>query len=184
MKLIRYLYYKFLSILIFKKILTIYGNPNHISIGKNTRILTGVKFHLNNGKIIIGDDCEINHGVILNASGGKIQIGNKSSLNPYCVIYGDGDTIIGNYVRVAAHTIIVSSNHNYIKKDKLIMDQGFSKKGILIEDDVWIGAGVKILDGSIIRKGAIIAAGSIVNSEIPEYSLCIGMPARPIKFRN
>jgi acetyltransferase-like isoleucine patch superfamily enzyme len=58
-----------------------------------------------------------------------------------------------------------------------------SKGGIIIEDDVWIGANCAILDGSIIRKGAVIGANSLVYGEMPEYSVCVGSPARKIGER-
>jgi acetyltransferase-like isoleucine patch superfamily enzyme len=163
--------------------LIIKGDIRRVKIGKGAWIDGKVIFYVYSGYIEIGENCEIHHGVILNASGGKIIIGNESSLNPYCVVYGDGNTIIGDGVRIAAHTVIVSANHNYVDKLVPIRKQGCSKKGIIIKDDVWIGAGVQVLDGVTINKGAVVGAGSVINSEVPEYALCVGVPAKVIKFR-
>ena len=179
-----YMFYKLISFLRFGSKVTIYGDPRKVRIGKNCFIAKGVTIILHGGTVEIGDSCEIHQGVILNASGGKIIIGNQSSLNPYCVVYGDGDTIIGNWVRIATQTVIVSANHRFQEKDRLIVKQGMSKIGITINDDVWIGAGVKILDGVVVEQGAVIAAGAVVTRGLPAYSICAGVPAKVLKYRN
>ena len=38
--------------------------------------------------------------------------------------------------------------------------------------------------GSVISNGAIIGAHSLVNSDIPEFGIAVGVPAKTIKFRN
>ena len=56
-------------------------------------------------------------------------------------------------------------------------------KSIIINDDVWIGAHSVILPGVTIGKGAVIGAGSVVTSNIPEYAVAVGVPAKVIKLR-
>ena len=52
---------------------------------------------------------------------------------------------------------------------------------IVVEDACWIGARVTILPGAVIRYGCTIGAGAVVSGEIPEYSVAVGVPARPVK---
>ena len=54
---------------------------------------------------------------------------------------------------------------------------------IIVEDDVWIGANTVILKNVFIGKGAIVAAGAVVTSNIEEYSIVAGVPARKIGQR-
>lgn len=176
-------YYKIYSLLKFGCRINVFGDPRKLILGKGCSIESGVRFYVNNGSIEIGDHCFIFTGVIFNTYGGKIKVGNDCTFNPYSIIYGDGNTFIGNNVRIAAHTVIVPANHNYMNRNIPIKDQGSSKKGIFINDDVWIGAGVSILDGVVVNKGAVIGAGSVVKSDIPQFAVCVGVPAKVIKYR-
>jgi acetyltransferase-like isoleucine patch superfamily enzyme len=54
---------------------------------------------------------------------------------------------------------------------------------ITIGSDVWIGANVTIADGVCIGCGAIIGAGAVVVSDVPDYTVVGGVPARLIRFR-
>lgn len=94
-----------------------------------------------------------------------------------------GNTTIGDNVRIAAQCCIIPSNHIFTDINTPIYLQGLSKKGILIEDDVWLGAGVKVLDGVIIRKGSIIGSNAVVTKSTNQYSVCVGIPAKEIKNR-
>ena len=135
------------------------------------------------GQISIGKNSSLDRGVILRAYGGSIRIGSDCNINPYSVIYGGGGLVIGNGVQVAAHVVIVPSNHVFSDPNKFIYEQGLSCLGIVIEDDVWIGAGVRILDGVVIRKGSVVGAGSVVTKSTEPYAIVVGVPARKISSR-
>lgn len=91
---------------------------------------------------------------------------------------------IGNDVMLAERVMIIGGNHEILRTDIPINEQGEGKQGeIIIEDDVWIGAGSIILTGITIGKGTVIGAGSVVTKSIPEYSIAVGNPVRVIKNR-
>ena len=48
---------------------------------------------------------------------------------------------------------------------------------------MWVGINVTLLAGAHIGRGAIIGACSVVTKDIPPYSIAVGNPARPIKFK-
>ena len=52
-----------------------------------------------------------------------------------------------------------------------------------IESDVWIGGNVTVLKNVNIGEGCIVGAGSVVTKSLPPYSICVGVPCRPIKLR-
>jgi acetyltransferase-like isoleucine patch superfamily enzyme len=58
-----------------------------------------------------------------------------------------------------------------------------SSNGIKIEDDVWIGGNVTILDGVTIGEGCVIGASSLINKSLPPYTICVGIPCKPVKKR-
>jgi acetyltransferase-like isoleucine patch superfamily enzyme len=162
------------------RVLKFYFNPD-IQLGRNVYIESNVKLSCEwGGKIKIGNDTILREGVLLKTYGNDIIIGNDCSVNPYTVIYGQGRTVIGDHVLIAAHTVIVSQNHSF-ERNKLIRKSGSTEKGITIEDNVWIAAGCKILDGVTLQEGTIIAAGAVVNKSTEKYSIWGGVPAKKIK---
>ena len=54
---------------------------------------------------------------------------------------------------------------------------------IIIGNDVFIGANVTILDGVKIGNGSVIGACSFVNSDVPDFAIVGGVPAKILKYR-
>ncbi|WP_291571677.1 acyltransferase [Clostridium sp. UBA4548] len=137
--------------------------------------------------IIINEGVHIDSFVKIKPVGGvgDVHIGKNSYINSCTVIYTGNGVEIGEDVLIGPNCTLAPTNHEYKVKNKTIKMQRFkeSKGGIIIEDDVWIGANCVVLDGSIIKKGAVIGANSLVNGEVPEYSICVGSPARKIGER-
>lgn len=135
------------------------------------------------GRIILGTGTFIREFAVLRTYGGTMECGDECSLNPHCVVDAAGGVKIGSLVRIAAHAVIVASQHIWADPEVPIRDQGVTKRGIEIEDDVWIGAGAIILDGVHIGCGAVVGAGSVVTKSVPPYGVVAGVPARVIKWR-
>jgi acetyltransferase-like isoleucine patch superfamily enzyme len=57
------------------------------------------------------------------------------------------------------------------------------RTGVTIGDDVWIGTHTTILPGVTIGSGCVIGAGAVVSSNIPEYAVAAGVPAKIIRQR-
>jgi len=171
-------YYIKKALLLFKK--------GRIERGINTVIETGTDVDPGtSGYIQIGSNCYIHkHAYLKCYDDGKIIIGDNVSINPFCVLYGIGTLRIGANVRIAAHTVIVPANHKFSDPKVNICAQGISKKGVTIEEDVWIGANATVLDGVHIGKHSVIGAGSVVTSNIPAYSVAVGVPCRVIRRIN
>lgn len=160
-------------------------SDKRVSISKTVKIKKNVQVEIRfGGSIEIDIDTELLDYVSIFSYGGKIKIGKRCSINPFTIIYGHGDTTIGDNVLIAGHCMIIPNNHIFNSTDIPISKQGNTSYGIFIEDDVWIGHGCSILDGVIIGKGAIVAAGSVVNRDIPPYTIYGGVPAKFIKNRS
>ena len=160
----------------------------NLSIGENTRIEELVRLQSGSAShtsefVKIGNHCSIRANAHIYAMGGSVTIGSHCSVNPYCVLYGTGTLVIGDFVRIAAHTVIVAAMHKFDRRDIPIHKQGSTAKGIVIEDDVWVGAGVTILDGVRVGTGAVLAGGAVVTTDVEPFSIVGGIPARKISSR-
>ncbi len=58
-----------------------------------------------------------------------------------------------------------------------------SKGDITIGNDVWLGFRSTVVSGVTIGDGCIVAAGSLVTKDLPPYTICAGVPARPLRAR-
>lgn len=130
----------------------------------------------------------------------KFSLGKRSVIESFCcinnavgdVIIGDdtriginntiiGPVTIGNHVNLAQGITVTALNHNFKDTSRLIDEQGFSTKPIVIEDDVWIGANAVILPGVTIGKHVVVAAGAVVTKDVPDNTIVGGVPAKEIK---
>lgn len=57
------------------------------------------------------------------------------------------------------------------------------KGDTVIGNDVWLGYDVLVMPGVTIGDGAIVAARSVVTSDVPDYAVVGGNPAKVIKER-
>ncbi|NEO24406.1 MAG: acyltransferase [Moorea sp. SIO4G2] len=161
------------------------NNLSKLFLGNRVIVENNVtlKCNLEDSAIHIGDRSIIRSSAMLISAEGKIKIGSDCSVNPFCFLYGAGDLVIGNWVRIATHTVIVTSNYTFDDLDTPIDLQPSTKKGVIIEDDVWIGAGVRILDGCRIGKGSVIGAGTVLTKSVEPYSVVVGVPGKVIRKR-
>ncbi len=134
-------------------------------------------------------------------------IGIDSELRPYVTILGTDNIIIGNRVIVPPYTLlstlpndtsstitieddvlfgpnvsVYSSSHKFDNPSLPVKDQGYIVKPVLLKKGCWIGINVVILPGVTIGRNAVIGANSVVNSDIPDFAVAAGSPARIIKF--
>jgi acetyltransferase-like isoleucine patch superfamily enzyme len=204
-ELVRILYQRMIQLLrgFFYKIFFLKAQ-GPIFIGKSVRLS-------NNGKssfgrnVVLGDFVEINglckHGIVLGNNvtiskfgliecssvleniGESLKIGDNVGIAQNVFIQVRGKVIIGNDVIIGPNVSIFSESHNFEDLEVPIRLQGVSRKGVIIDDGVWIGTRAVILDGVKIGLNAIIAAGSVVTSDVPEYAIYGGVPARLIRLR-
>lgn len=162
----------------------IIGDVCSIVIGKGSVIEDGVTFDMQfGGRVVIGERASIRSGAKIIPYGGSISIGNDFGLQHYCILYGHGGLEIGNFVRFAAHSVVVPANHGISLNGLPINLQPLTIKGISLGNDIWIGAGSQILDGVTISDGVVVAAGSVVTKSVSPNMIIGGVPAKEIRCR-
>ncbi len=137
-------------------------------------------------RITFGPRTVVKPYVVVQTTGGTIKFGRECALSSFSHFStGEGDIIVGDYVRFAPNCTIVGGTKDIARRDRRIIDQPeLRPNGIRIGDDVLIGAGSVILPAASIGRGAVIGAGSVVQGIIPEYTIAAGSPARIIGERH
>jgi|SRR6185312_10816458 len=95
---------------------------------------------------------------------------------------------IGRYCSIANNVSIGLGEHDHsnISTSSLFYENPYQKltqKDCIIGNDVWIGVDSIVRRGVSIGNGAVIGANSFVNSDIPDFAIAAGNPAKIIKLR-
>ena len=136
-----------------------------VFIGHNARII-GVKKY--NGVLFSPD--------ILFSDGVSIQQG----LHLTCA----RSVTIGKNTAIAAYVTITDINHPYEDINLPIEKQNLEVKPVSIGDDCKVYNGAVILPGVTIGKHVVVGANSVVTSDLPDYCVAVGSPAKIVKQYN
>lgn len=146
-------------------------NPQFIHIGSNVLIRDGVRMQsiqTNKGKIPL------------------LRIGDGTSIEQFNHIICHNRVTIGSNVAIAPMCGIVDSTHQWMECPEdtnpgaqLVDDDGFVEIG----DGTFIGMGTLVLPNVRIGKRCFIGANSVVTSDIPDYSVAAGSPAKVIRTK-
>jgi len=153
-------------------------------LGKGVYLDKNVKFSRYPSNIKIGSNVVVKEGAHICSCNkdALVSIGDRTTIGYYVFIFSSSGVFIGNDCLIAPFVYIVDSNHQTDKRWKINQQLNISES-IYIGDDVWIASNVTILKGVKIGTGAIVAANSVVNTDIPEYAIYGGSPAKKIGER-
>jgi acetyltransferase-like isoleucine patch superfamily enzyme len=144
-------------------------NPQFIHIGSNVSIRNGVRMQAlqtNTERIPL------------------LSIGDGTCIEQFAHIICHNRVIIGSNVAIAPMCGIVDTTHPWMESAEntnpgaqLLDDDGFVEIG----EGTFIGMGTLILPNVRIGKRCSIGANSVVKSNIPDYSIAVGSPARVVR---
>ncbi len=138
----------------------------------------------------------------------NISFANNIRIDDFCILSGKIE--IGNYVHIAAGSVLIGSNKGITFNDFAGCSQhvciyavsdtysGYSltnptipnkyrkvnQGAVFIEKYVIIGAGSIVLPSVRIREGAAVGALSLVDKSTDAWKIYLGNPAKPIKNRS
>lgn len=122
----------------------------------------------------LGDSCYIEGPIYINLAA-NLKIGNHVSINPYFKCMSAGKVTIEDGAMLAMGVSIITNNHDLYERQLLTIEEVHIKK------NAWIGANVTILPGVTIGHNAVVGAGSVVTHDVPDNTVVVGNPARPLK---
>ncbi|MEM1381976.1 MAG: acyltransferase, partial [Pseudomonadota bacterium] len=166
-------------------------HPSRIRIGDRTVIGDGCVLDARNPTLEtvleLGSEVMLSHGVVLSCKNGSIKMGDRCGLGPYSVVQSaHGNPVeIGNDVIGGSYCFVTGSGAYHTDRlDIPISQQGtLHTGGTTVEDGVWLGARAATLGGVSIGRDSIVGSGAVVSRSLPERSVSVGMPAKPIRTR-
>lgn len=111
-----------------------------------------------------------------------IELGGGTFLNRGVMVSATDRITIGEHCMFANGCLITDANHRFDDLELPIPWQGFTSKGpVTIGDNVWAGANVVITSGVTIGRRTVIGANSVVTSDLPDFAICAGAPAKVLR---
>lgn len=140
-------------------------SPQNIEIGNNVRI---DDYCILSGKIIIGNNIHISaYSALYGANG--IQLEDFTGISPRSTIYSAMDDFSGEYLIGPIHP----SDLTNVTGGK-----------VLVKKYSQIGCNCVIFPNLTIKQGVAVGAMSLVNSDLEEWGIYVGIPAKRIRERS
>lgn len=108
----------------------------------------------------------------------KLTVGSNTYISSAAQLSLHGRITVGSCVVINSGVKILTGSHdvNDIQWRLKIRD-------VVIGDYAWIATDAIVLPGVKIGRGAVVGAGAVVRGDVPDYSICIGNPAKIIGER-
>ena len=114
----------------------------------------------------------------------KIKIGKETTIARFAHFVSCNEINIGEYVLIAEKVYITDNLYSFEDISIPLKLQPLKSLGkVVIGDNTWIGENVCII-GASIGERCVIGSNSVVLSDIPDYSVAVGSPAKVIKRFN
>ncbi len=127
-----------------------------------------------------GEGVIIHHNVLF-SKGGNISVGNGVLLNRNTMLDDRGDIEIGAYTMIAAGVTIETHTHPFDDFDRPIAYAGRGMLPVAIGANSVVGYNSVVTSGASIGYRCIVGANSVVTSDVPDYTVVGGVPAKPLK---
>ncbi len=165
----------------------LYYRPFFGKIGKGSKIIKPLRM-ANTSHIYIHEDVVIKQYAWLTTTGrlasGKapmLLIGNGSQIGHFNHITVMDHVELGSNVLTADRVFISDNSHEYRNVNQPVVEQMIVSDGqVSIGDGSWLGENACVIS-SRIGKNCVIGANSVVISDIPDFAVAVGAPARVVK---
>lgn len=118
----------------------------------------------------------------------KLSIGDRVSCGDAVHIACAFDLRIGNDVLMGSKVHVTDHNHGLYQgagpqssPDEPPSARALHGAPVHIGDRVFLADNVVVLPGSRIGDGVVVGANAVVSGTLPDNTLCVGAPAKPIK---
>ena len=151
----------------------------HSMINRPTWLYGTHKISVGEGVIILQNAWLAVDRRVWGTPGPVLEIGDRVAVRPGCSISAAESIVIEPDVLMGAYVSVVDNNHTWGESPHALYGP-LETAPIHIGRGSWLADRVAVLAGSRIGEQCLIGANSVVNSEIPDFSVAVGSPARVV----
>jgi UDP-2-acetamido-3-amino-2,3-dideoxy-glucuronate N-acetyltransferase len=125
----------------------------------------------------LGSECIVGRGAYV---GPGVTLGNRVKLQNYALVYEPARLEDGVFIGPAAMLINDMFPRSVDVGGKLKRAEDWHAQGVLVREGASVGARAVVLPGRVVGRYALIAAGAVVTTDVPDFALMVGVPARRV----
>lgn len=126
---------------------------------------------------VLGEECIVGQGAYVGAG---VIVGNRCKIQNHALVYEPAR--LGNGVFIGPAVVLTNDTYpravNPDGSGKSASD--WTPTGVTIKDGASIGANATCVAPVTVGAWAIVAAGAVVTTDVPDYALVAGVPAKRI----
>ncbi len=151
--------------------------------GEGVILEDGVRIFHPSG-VHLGAHVYVGHDTILKGyHNNTLVVGEGCWIGQQCFFHAAGGLTIGSCVGIGPGVRIITSTHREQGRATPILHSALHFAPVVIGDDTDIGVGATILPGVTVGKGVQVGAGAVVTTDIPDFAVVTGIPARILRYR-
>jgi acetyltransferase-like isoleucine patch superfamily enzyme len=127
----------------------------------------------------LGTGCVVGRNVFIDAS---VIIGSCCKIQNNALLYRPA--VLGDGVFVGPGAVVTNDRApRAINPDGTLKSSAdWEAEGVTVRDGASIGAGAILIGGVTVGSWALIGAGAVVSSDVADYALAVGVPARRVAW--
>jgi acetyltransferase-like isoleucine patch superfamily enzyme len=138
-------------------------------------------------RISVGSHVIVDDFVFIDGGEGT-EIGSHVHVASFVSITGGGRLVLGDFCGIASGSRVVTGSDVFDGSGLTgptipSAYRAVERSSITIGRHAVLGSNVVVHPGVSVGDGAIVGSGAVVTRDLPEWTICLGAPARPVRER-